>query len=366
MSLLLLVPSHTQSTAANMMAQVYIMLTLLLVVGNVSVQVLATDFSYPNTTLTRIAFGSCHKRKYAMTTGNNNNNIWKTIQTQAHPQLWLWTGDAVYPPVRGIASTALLETEYRQMLENATLGYASFRPPLGAFGTWDDHDYGGNDVGDEMPDKEARALLFWKFLGRDPPPGHRQGLYSSVVVGLPPRQVKIILLDTRWHRQTHCVPSVATHMPLGAGVACATRWLAAGLFPDWCGRNASLLGEEQWEWFEDEFLNQSESESPAVTLVVSSIQVLTTNPAMESWGHFPAERDRLIQLLSQKTKSLVFLLSGDVHHAEILDPMPLMEHRFLEITSSGLTHDCSKGLYGKVCQPLLDTFTRHRFDDPKK
>jgi alkaline phosphatase D len=336
----------------------------LLLLGSCPQSTAATDFDYPNTTLTRLAFGSCHKNKYADAT---SNNIWRTIEEKANPQLWLWTGDVVYPPTRGIAPSEMLQVEYRQMLDNVTIGYSTFRPLLGTFGTWDDHDYGGNDAGDEMPDKQERAKLYWDFLGHRQP-RQRQGVYSSITIGRPPHQVKIILLDTRWHRQAHCVPSIATKIPLGAGFACLTRWLAAGLFPEsWCSKSTTLLGEEQWEWFQDEFLNKNDGdEDPAVTLVVSSVQVLTTNPAMEGWGHFPAERDRLMRLLSQKTNRLVFCLSGDVHHAEILDPMPSLEHRFLEITSSGLTHDCSKHIYGKACKPLLDTFARHRFDSPQK
>lgn len=215
-----------------------------------------------------------------------------------------------------------------------------------------------------MPDRAERADLYFDFLGLEKPDPRRQGVYHSITIGLPPQQVKIILLDTRWHRQRHCLPSVATKIPLGAGFSCATRWLAAGLLNRWCDPSTSLLGEEQWTWFEDELFQVDEQ--PAVTLVVSSIQVFTTNPTMESWGHFPAERDRLIRLLARKSDGQVFILSGDVHHGEILDPMPQREHRFLEVTSSGLTHDCSKHIYGKLCKPLLNTFSKHRFESPKK
>lgn len=96
----------------------------------------ATDFAYPNTTLTRLAFGSCHKSKYA----NTSHSIWKTIKEKAIPQVFIWTGDAVYTPARGIASLELLRQSYREMKENETLGYSKFQ--VMTFGTWDDHDYG--------------------------------------------------------------------------------------------------------------------------------------------------------------------------------------------------------------------------------
>jgi len=57
------------------------------------------------------------------------------------------------------------------------------------------------------------------------------------------------------------------------------------------------------------------------------------------------------------------VLSGDVHHGEILDPFPnTADHSaFLEVTSSGLTHECSRGIYGALCQPLLERYHKHRF-----
>jgi alkaline phosphatase D len=124
-----------------------------------------------------------------------------------------------------------------------------------------------------------------------------------------------------------------------------------------------LLGEEQWAWLED--LLSSEENDASVMVIVSSIQVFTTNPVMESWGHFPTERDRLVRLLSKASeKQGIVVLSGDVHHGEILDPAATTSAAaasFLEVTSSGLTHDCSMPFYGAMCQPLLDGFADHRF-----
>lgn len=318
----------------------------------------ASDFAYPDDTLTRFAFGSCHKSKYAK---SGDDNIWTTIQTTTEPQLWVWTGDAVYPPSRGIAGLQELEEAYKDMKENPAIGYSSFYPPLGTFGTWDDHDFGGNDMGSGMPDKQDRANIFFQFLGqRRPEP--RNGVYSSVLIGKPPNQVKIIMLDTRWHRDEYCIPSVATKLVLGAGISCFTRWLSAGVYPSWCNESSTVLGEEQWNWLEQQVDFPNNGEDPALTVVVSSVQVLTTNPTMEGWGHFPVERTRLVRLLaSLANHTKVLILSGDVHHGEIMDPARHKEDSFLEITSSGLTHDCSKHIYGKLCKPILDTYTQHRF-----
>ena len=196
------------------------------------------------------------------------------------------------------------------------------------------------------------------------------------------QRIKVIILDTRWNRDRHCIPSVASVIPFGAAISCLTRWFVAGTggsrwwlcFPGSSSNRSSkdattILGEEQWTWLAQEL----ETSTAQVHIVISSIQVLSTNPAMEGWGHFPMERERLLQLLNSKRPSGLVLLSGDVHHAEILDPIPNPDKTttttttflqkktaFLEVTSSGLTHSCTMPFYGKLCEPLVKHFASHR------
>jgi alkaline phosphatase D len=325
--------------------------------------VVKPDFSYPQQVST-LAFGSCHKNKYA------DELVWHRVAA-TRPDGFVWTGDAVYAPGRGDASVAALKQEY-DSLKQKNRAYAAMIETIPVFGTWDDHDYGGNDGGRDMTDREGRAAAYWEFLGHEHPTDGgqkepRRGVYSSVTFGEPPhQQVKVILLDTRWHRGEYCLPNPAIRLPLGAGVGCLVRWLSAGLLPGFCAnRETELLGEEQWKWLEGQL---SESKA-AVHVVVSSIQVLTTLPVMESWGHFPAARDRLLRLLAAKAGP-VLVLSGDVHFAEISDPLAFSRNdnddqrlSLLEITSSGLTHHCGKGIYGKLCRPLTNFFSGHRWRD---
>ena len=50
-------------------------------------------------------------------------------------------------------------------------------------------------------------------------------------------------------------------------------------------------------------------------------------------------------------------MSGDVHHGEISGQLG-----YYEITSSGLTHHCGQSkLYGRLCEPILSTYTQHRY-----
>lgn len=175
-------------------------------------------------------------------------------------------------------------------------------------------------------------------------------------------------------------------------MACLTRWLTSGLLLHrysylWNKKDcekAKLLGDEQWTWLENELslLSSSSSESeafeeeedasleqPELFIILSSIQVWSTNPVMESWGQFPQEKERLWNLLrshystsddatNTNRPAPVLFLSGDVHHGEISG-----KNGYFEITSSGLTHHCGQNdtLYGPLCEPILKTFSNHRY-----
>jgi alkaline phosphatase D len=375
-SLLLLLTSACLST-----------LSLTIQVQGAGIGTGAADFVHDET-LSKLAFGSCHKSIKAKTP----RPIWNTIDNKEHPEAWLWTGDAIYTASRqdrdgdangkkqkryGPAPPSELSELYQEMHTNQTIGYASFieppRLPLGVYGTWDDHDMGGNDMGVDIPQKQARKKAFYQFLGLSDTDtntdlANREGVYSSVEWGSAPRKTKAILLDTRWHRQDHCIPSVAHNWPLGSVIACVSRWLVAGLRLDrwawmWHAKGDdctthSILGETQWTWLQQQLL---ESDAQ-VHILVSSIQVFTTNPTVESWGHFPKELERLVNLLEtkrQQNRGSVILLSGDVHHAEVLQTQA--QPGLLEVTSSGLTHHCAQHiLYGHLSHPILSAFRRHR------
>lgn len=346
-----------------------ILLFYLFVFHHLFIHVVGEDNATVREERTRIAFGSCHKNKLAA-----SPPIWDTIRVVEQPDIWIWTGDAIYPSNKdpktgrktyGPSQPLELQKEYEILKENSTVGYQAFlNSPVEIYGTWDDHDYGGNDGGNSMPDKEMRKDAFWKFLGYTP--HSHSGVYHSV--DLENGRIQLLMLDTRWFRQDHCIPSLALKMPLGNAIACFTRWLSAGLNLDkfawlWgvkdCKQN-QFLGEEQWKWLEESLLSSSQSsDKREAIIIVSSVQVFTTNPVMESWGHFPKEQERLWNLLRRHysmTSTPVFFLSGDVHHAEISG-----QNGFTEITSSGLTHHCGQPkLYGHMCKPLLTHFNKHR------
>jgi len=204
-------------------------------------------------------------------------------------------------------------------------------------------------------DRDIRQDIYLDFLDvNDQARRMRDGVYSSTVLGHGSKTVKIIILDTRYSRGDFVIPSVASFRFMG-GFAVASRLLSTimGLVRF---QTETILGDTQWLWLESE-LNSTKNIS--ITILVSSIQVFTSNPIVESFGHFPLARRKLVNLLMAYKPRGLLVLSGDVHLAEVLSAGPELQP--IEFTSSGLTHDCSDGGIPKfVGEFIWYLFGKHR------
>ena len=111
--------------------------------------------------------------------------MWPVILA-AEPDLWVWLGDNVYAdsadPVRlrQAYATQLADPGYRTLIE---------RVPV--VGTWDDHDYGANNAGEEFPARAASQQILLDFLGEPAgtPRREQEGVYAAYTFGEPPRQL---------------------------------------------------------------------------------------------------------------------------------------------------------------------------------
>jgi alkaline phosphatase D len=234
-------------------------------------------------------------------------------------------------------------------------------------GVWDDHDYGVNDAGGYVANREARQLAYKAFLssaGNVPLPwvhSNKDGLYHNVEVSINGLSVNLIFLDTRSFRDPHFVRSLGeVKFPFSALVASAIRgfYSVMGIGRSY---NGKMLGETQWTWLE-EVLQESQA---SMHVIISSVQILTTNPVFESWGHFPQEKDKLFKLLSKYDPPGLVFLSGDVHLGEISQATVRRTGgettHWKEVTSSGLTHTCADGLLNRfLCPLMMEMFSEHR------
>lgn len=99
--------------------------------------VVASDL-HINATLNNMILGSCHNDRKVKP---NQPIIWESIQ-QEDPDIFVWTGDAVYPAQRDLANLTYMKQLYDNMLSNDTIGYNQLQTKYGIYGTWDDHDLG--------------------------------------------------------------------------------------------------------------------------------------------------------------------------------------------------------------------------------
>lgn len=233
-----------------------------------------------------MAFGSCNRQIL-------DQSFWKLI-TQHSPSHFFWTGDAVYGKSNSVTG---LIAGFKNLTDNPL--YGQFTEDVTIDGVWDDHDFGVNDGGNQADNIPERQLEFIRFLARSnkarkaPAHRHRDGLYHSLdLTLLDDISVKVIFLDTRSFRDPHWIRSVGEHrFPLSSLVAAALRgsYSILGYGRDYTG---TILGDNQWLWLTETLATTTSD----VNIIVSSIQVLTTNPMFESWGHFPVEKARLLSL----------------------------------------------------------------------
>jgi len=253
----------------------------------------------------RMAFGSCNRQ-------DAPQPLWKPILAD-RPDLWIWMGDNIYgdSPVMDT-----LRAKYAR--QNANPDYQRLKASTPIIGVWDDHDYGIND-GDKRfaQKKESRDLMF-DFLGMpaDAQERNREGGYAAHTYGTGDQQVKVILLDGRYFRDT---------------LSRIDRQYQVNL-------TGQMLGDAQWKWLEKE-LNTS---TARVNFIISGVQFLPTEHVYEKWANFPKEREKLLDLIARSGAQNPILMSGDRHIAEI---MKLEDSRFpkglYEVTASGLTHTWS-------------------------
>lgn len=257
-----------------------------------------------------IAFGS----------GNNQrktNPFWNAILEHT-PDVWIWGGDNIYCDTENMDTLA----KCYENQKNKPI-YKNFIKKTDIIGVWDDHDYGVNDGGMEYPKKEASQELFLDFIDVLCLDDRRKqkGTYHSKNYEVNGKNIKIVLLDTRYFR-------TALTKDKNPNKRYKTNKYGEG----------TMLGETQWEW-----LNQELKDSHAdYNIIVSSIQFLSNQHGFEAWGNMSHEVDKLEKIIVKSKAKGVIILSGDRHISEISrKEIGKKKYKLIDFTSSGLTHSYS-------------------------
>lgn len=254
-----------------------------------------------------VAFGSCNDQKKV-------NSLWDVIVNN-HPSVWIWGGDNTYSDTDNMDT---LRSHYNIVLQNPS--YQSLKKKAVVMGTWDDHDYGVNDGGVEFKAKKESQQAFLDFMGIPKNDKRRQqeGVYHAQTFKTPQGSVKIIILDTRYFRTalTKAADSKKRYQPNPNGIG-------------------TILGETQWQWFEKELTNSKAQ----FNIIMSSIQLLSSEHGFETWGNMPHEVEKFKRVVKTSKAKGVMVLSGDRHISEFSKTnIDGVSYPLLDFTSSGLTH----------------------------
>lgn len=268
-------------------------------------------------TITRIGFGSCAE-------SSKEQPIWKPILEDA-PEVFVLLGDNIY------GDTLEVDTLKRKYQEFADIeGLRKLRTTARIVATWDDHDFGMNDVGAEYPLKNESREIFADFFGesKDSPRRTQEGgIYTSYYWGEAGHRVQLILLDLRWSRSPLAAVDPETY-------AKERRPAKMGPYVPQADPQASMLGEAQWKWLGQELRRPAD-----LRIIGSSIQALSDYTGWEAWSNFPAERERLFETIKQARAEGAILISGDTHWAEFSRLDLDGGYPLWELTSSGLTEE---------------------------
>ena len=253
-----------------------------------------------------ISFGSCLNSKKEM-------GILKSIK-EFSPDYFIFLGDNIYKDSLNIEDKA---KEYEKLGENND--FRAIKQNSKIYATWDDHDYGINDSGEEYTAKIDSQREFLRFFYPDKlsEKMKSKGVYSSEEINFKKLKIQLIILDTRYFR-----------------TSLLKKYYFFGPYVSNYDSEATILGKEQWIWLEDELNKISD-----LTLIVSSIQFHNEDHGFEKWSNFPLEKEKLFHLLKKSKKENVIILSGDRHISEsfIIDGLNLKN--FYEITSSPLNNE---------------------------
>lgn len=274
---------------------------------------LSTCFSQD--TITTIAFGSCmHQDK--------PSPILNIIPSH-HPDLFIFLGDNVYADTDKMC---FMKKVYKRQGKKSE--YQNLKKSTPIIATWDDHDYGQDDIGRHYIKKKQSKEIFLDFF--DEPMGSERrkhdGIYTSYTYTVEGKILQIILLDNRTFRDDL--------LEYDGSLKSDSLYPYKLYYSPIQTADSALLGEAQWKWLETELLKPAD-----VRIIGSSTQFATQYNGYEAWANFPKEQERLYNLINSTKANGVFFISGDVHYSELSKREDTGTYPIYDLTASGLSEE---------------------------
>jgi len=256
--------------------------------------------------VTVIGFGSCAHQ-------SRPEEFWDPILA-SEPDYFIFGGDNIYSDTYKMD---LQRSKYQQLADKP--GFQKLKAKATLLAVWDDHDYGLNDSGGEFREKQGSRENFLNFWGVPPqsPRRDHEGICDAMTVQTAGHTLQFITLDTRYFRS-----ELVKRELRGEG---------EGRYGQNTATEATVLGADQWKWLEQQLREPAD-----VRILVSSIQILPEDHYWESWNNFPAERQKLFDLIKKTRAGGIIMISGDRHMAELTLHENAIGYPAYELTSSGL------------------------------
>jgi len=269
--------------------------------------------SQPTSNVTKIAFGSCAHEDHPLPIFNNI--------VESDPDLFIFLGDNIYGDTDDMV---VLRSKYGML--GSKPSYIRLRQNIPVIATWDDHDYGQNDIGKYYKYKAESKAIFLDFF-REPKDSDRynhEGIYHSYYYQYEDKIVQVILLDGRTFRDNL--------KPYKGEFSSDKRYdFYRQDYAPHDHPRVNFLGEAQWEWLAKEFKKPAD-----VRIIGTGTQFGIEWNGYEAWANFPNEQQRMLDLIKSTKANGVVFISGDVHYAE-LSKLETDFYPIFDFTASGLS-----------------------------
>lgn len=261
----------------------------------------------------KIAFGSCGWERHELPI------FYEVVKHK--PNLFVFLGDNIYADTKDME---VMKKKYQMLADKPSYQHLKKNVPIVA--TWDDHDYGWNDIGRHYPFKKESKEIFLEFFEepKDSERRQRDGIYTSYFYDVEDKKVQVILLDERTFRD-----DIPKYNDERKGDRRYFYGLDYGISQS---KDSTMLGVEQWKWLEKEFEKTAD-----VRVIGSATQFGIEYNGYEAWANFPHEQQKMIDLIAKTKANGVIFISGDVHYAEISKLTPSNTYPIYDVTSSGLS-----------------------------
>ena len=262
---------------------------------------------------TKIAFGSCGSEDHPLPIFNN--------VVDHEPDLFVFLGDNIYGDTENMDT---LRLKYDKLGSKAS--YQNLKNNVPILATWDDHDYGWNDIGKDYRFKEESKKIFLEFFEEPENSSRRdhEGIYHSYSYEYGDQTLQIILLDERTFRDDL--------KPYDGEFDDDRRYsFYRNDYAPHTDSTHTFLGEEQWKWLETELKKPAD-----IRIIGSGTQFGIEWNGYEAWANFPHEQERMLELIKRTKASGVLFITGDVHYSEI-SKLETDFYPIYDFTSSGLS-----------------------------